>query len=134
MPATPATRFLNPVGLPTAAGYSHAAEASGGRTVYIAGQVALDAGMEVVGMGDFEAQARQVFTNVATALSAAGLDFAHVVKLGMFVTDLTHLPTLRTVRDEFVDTAAPPASTLVQVAALVRPEFLVEVDAIAVGP
>ncbi|MBA3415494.1 MAG: RidA family protein [Chloroflexia bacterium] len=129
----PEIRYRNPPTIPTPAGYSQVVEATGGRTVYVSGQVALDAENRLVGEGDFAAQARQCFENVRRALADAGLGFGHVVKLGLYVTDVAHLATLRAVRDEFVDTARPPASTLVQVAALFRPECLVEVEAIAVG-
>lgn len=135
MTDTPSSiRFVNPATLPTPPGYSQVAEVTGGRTVYVAGQVALDAQGRLVGEGDFAAQARQAFANVQRALEAVGLGFEHVVKLNLFLLDVAHLPALRQVRDEFVDTASPPASTLVQVAALFRPEFLFEVDAVAVAP
>lgn len=127
-------RFLNPDTLPTPPGYSQLAEVRGGRTVYVAGQVALDAESRLVGEGDFEAQARQAFANLGRALAAAGLGFEHVVKLTLFLTDASQIPALRRVRDEFVNTAAPPTSTALQVAALARPEWLFEVDAVAVGP
>jgi len=132
--STPVVRFVNPGTLPTPPGYTQVVDASGGRTVYIAGQVALDERGQLVGAGDFAAQVRQAFENVRRALEAVGMTFEHVVKIGMFVTDIAHIPALREVRDEFVNTAQPPASTAVQVAALFRPEFLFEVDAIAVGP
>jgi enamine deaminase RidA (YjgF/YER057c/UK114 family) len=127
------TSFLNPESLSKPTGYTHVVEARGGRTVYISGQIAFDKNGDVVGINDFEAQARQAFQNVGNALEAAGMTFNHVVKLGLFVTDVSHVSTLRRVRDEFVNTQQPPASTLVQVAALVRPELLFEVEAVAVG-
>lgn len=126
------TRFVNPESLGKPTGYSHVVEARGGRTVYISGQVALDQNSNIVGINDFEAQARQAFQNVLQALEAVGMTFDHVVKLGLYVTDISHVSTLRRVRDEFVNTQQPPASTLVQVAALVRAELLFEVEAIAV--
>jgi enamine deaminase RidA (YjgF/YER057c/UK114 family) len=126
-------RFVNPETLSQPKGYSHVVEARGGRTVYISGQIAVDGSGKVVGVSDFEAQARQAFRNVQLALEAVGMTFDHVVKLGLFVTDVSHLSTLRRVRDEFVNTAQPPASTLLQVAALALPGLLVEVEAIAVG-
>ncbi len=76
-----ASRFLNPEGLPRIPGFSQVVDAIGGRTVYVSGQVALDAGGRIVGEGDFKAQARQVFSNVQRALGAAGVEFADVVKL-----------------------------------------------------
>lgn len=128
------TRFINPETLSKAIGYTHVVEARGGRTVYISGQIGLDSHGNIVGINDFESQTRQVFRNVKTALEAVGMNFDQVVKLGLFVTDVSNVVTLRRVRDEFVNTSQPPASTLVQVVALVCPEFLFKVEAIAVFP
>ena len=132
--AQPLVLHHNPPAMPGPVGYTQVVEVTGGRTVYVSGQVALDTTGHLVGAGDFAVQTRQCFANVGAALEHVGLDFGHVVKLGLYVTDVAHLATLRAVRDEFVDTARPPASTLVQVAALFRPDLLVEVEAIAVGP
>lgn len=130
----PAVRFVNAPDLAATPGYSHAAEVRGGRTVYLSGQIAVNARGEVVGEGDFTAQARQVFENLRAALAAMDLTFDAVVKLTFFLTDFGHLPQMRSVRDEFVNTARPPASSAVQVAALVRPELLIEVEAVAAAP
>lgn len=126
--------FINPQTMPKPFGYSQIVEARGGRMVFIAGQVALNSQGQVVGEGDLEAQVRQTFTNLQAALEAVGLNFSHVVKLGLYVTDVSQLPLIRQVRNEFVNTQNPPASTLVQISALFRPEFLFEADAIAVAP
>jgi enamine deaminase RidA (YjgF/YER057c/UK114 family) len=128
------TKFINPATLAKPPGYTHVVEARGSRTVYLSGQVAFDNAGGLVGAGDFEAQARQTFSNIKAGLEAVGLNFSHVVKINLFVLDVSNLPTLRRVRDEFVNLEHPPASTLVQVAALFRPEFLFEADAIAVAP
>jgi enamine deaminase RidA (YjgF/YER057c/UK114 family) len=125
--------FINPKTMPKPFGYTQVVDARGGRTVYIAGQVSLDAEGQVVGKDDFEAQARQMFQNIQAGLESVGLNFNHVVKLGIFITDFSHRATLRKVRDEFVNTQHPPASTLVQVSALFMPELMVEADAIAVA-
>jgi enamine deaminase RidA (YjgF/YER057c/UK114 family) len=79
----------------------------------------------------WEAQTRLVFENVARALAAGGAGWADVVKLTLYVVAVDELETVRAVRDEFVDTSAPPTSSLVQVAGLVRPDLLVEVEAVA---
>lgn len=123
--------IVRPEGLAPTSGYSHVAEFSG-RLVAVSGQVAWDADGNVVGRGDVEAQARQVFANLGTALAAAGADLAHVVKLTVFLTDIGDVATVRRVRNEFVDPASPPASTLVQVVALVDPALKIEVEALAV--
>ncbi|GAA4260656.1 RidA family protein [Dactylosporangium darangshiense] len=122
--------FTRPDGSPPVNGYSHAVRFSG-ELVAVSGQVPLDATGAVVGAGDAEAQVRQVFANLATALNAAGSGLDRVVKLGVYLTDLADLPAFRAVRDELFDPAAPPASTLVQVSALVHPAFRVEIEALA---
>jgi enamine deaminase RidA (YjgF/YER057c/UK114 family) len=123
--------IVRPEGLAATSGYSHVAEFSG-RLVAVSGQVAWDADGNVVGRDDVEVQARQVFANLGTALAAAGTDLAHVVKLTVFLTDIGDVATVRRVRNEFVDAASPPASTLVQVVALVDPALKIEVEALAV--
>jgi len=123
--------YPQPEGVAPGNGYSHVVTGAG-QWVAIAGQVALDADGKLVGEGDFEAQTRQVFANLDAALKAAGATWADVVKLGCFLTDMAGLPALRTVRDEYIDTTKPPASTAVQVAGLFRPEALIEVEAYAV--
>jgi enamine deaminase RidA (YjgF/YER057c/UK114 family) len=120
-----------PSGLAAGSGYSHAVAATG-RLVAVSGQVALDADGAMVGVGDPRAQAVQVFENLGRALAAAGASFGDVIKFGFYCTDVAILPAVREVRDKYIDTARPPASTAVQVAALIRPEFLLEVDALAV--
>lgn len=103
-----------------------------GRFVAIAGQLALDEQGRLVGEGDPAAQARQVFENLRRCLAAAGATFGDVVKLTYFVTDMTHMPALRAARAEHIPADRLPAASAVQVAALVRPEFLMEVEAFAV--
>jgi enamine deaminase RidA (YjgF/YER057c/UK114 family) len=127
-------RFLSPATLPPTPGYSQVVTVTGGQTIYIAGQVALDASRNLVGRGDFRAQAQQVFENIQAALAAAGADFSHVVKLNIYLLDRSHLPIVREIRDHYVNTAAPPASTAVEVRSLAQEEFLLEVDAIACLP
>ncbi len=125
--------FINPKTMPKPFGWTQVVNARGGRTVYIAGQVGMNASGQVVGKDDFEAQARQMFKNLQAGLESVGLNLNHVVKLGMFITDFAHRDTLRKVRDEFVNTENPPASTLVQVSALFMPDLMVEADAVAVA-
>ena len=127
-------RYLNPPGLSRPTGYTHVTVAPAGRTVYVAGQVSLDSAGRVVGAGDFRAQTERVFANLELALRSAGASFADVVKLTTFVTDITQLAAVREVRARYLDPRRLPASTLVQVRALARPEFLIEVEAIAVLP
>ncbi len=128
-------RLINPPGLSVPRGYSHLAEVPPGeRLLFISGQVPLDSAGRLVGPGDFRAQAQQVFSNLQTVLEAAGANFADVVKLNYYIVDISNLSVLREVRDEYVNTAAPPASTLAEVKGLFREGVLLEVEAIAVVP
>jgi reactive intermediate/imine deaminase len=127
-------RFLSPSTMPAPFGYSQVVQVTGGKPVYVAGQVPLGPDGHVVGVGDFKAQAWRAFENVRLALEAVGLTFHHVVKMQMFLTDISHLAELREIRDQFVNVEQPPASTTMQVAALFRPEVLFEIDVIAIAP
>jgi reactive intermediate/imine deaminase len=125
-------RFLNPETLSAPSGYSHVVESTVTRIVYISGQVPFDSDGQLVGDGDFEAQTRQVFENLTRALEAADAAWSDVVKLNYFLIDVTQITSVRAIRDEFVDTEHPPASTLVQVSGLFRPEIMVEIEAVAI--
>lgn len=120
-----------PGGLPMANGYSHVAIASG-PVIFISGQVPVLPDGTVVPPEDVAGQVEAVFANLGRALAAAGSTWSQVVKLTYFVVDIADLTTVRAVRDRHIDLASPPASTLVQVAALVNPDFRVEIDAVAV--
>lgn len=128
----PSQVFYNAETVSTPPGFSHAVRAGG--LLFVSGQVPLDGNGEVVGPGDVEAQARQVFRNLGEVLASAGASFADLVKLTYFVRDVGAVPTIRKVRDEFIDTANPPASTLVEVSRLFLPDLLLEVEAVAVAP
>ena len=125
-------RFLAPGTLSPPFGYSHVVETPPGTIVYISGQVPLDTNGELVGEGDFAAQTRQVFENLSRALEAAGATWSDVVKLDYFLRDVTQLAAVRAIRDDYVDTEHPPASTLVEVSGLFRPDVLVEIQATAI--
>ncbi|HWD46355.1 MAG TPA: RidA family protein [Actinomycetota bacterium] len=125
-------RFLNPETLHPPFGYSHVVEVTAGRPVYIAGQVALDPTGALVGAGDIGAQTRQVFDNLRAALEAVGAGFEQVVKLTYYLVDATQLPVVREVRDQYLNTRQPPASTAVEVRRLFREDALIEVEAVAV--
>jgi enamine deaminase RidA (YjgF/YER057c/UK114 family) len=120
-----------PAGMAAGRGYSHVVVGQG-RLVVISGQVAQDEHGQLVGPGDPQAQARQAFENLRRCLQEAGASFADVVKLGFFVVDIGYLPALRAARDAVIDTSRPPASTAVQVAGLVAPGYLLEVEAWAI--
>jgi len=124
--------FASPSTLSTPAGYSHVVSLpASGRLVWTSGQVPIAADGTVAPAGDWEAQTRLTFQNVGHALAAGGAAWADAVKLTIFVVDLAGLPTIRAVRDEFVDLERPPTSSLVQVAALFHPDVLIEVEAVA---
>ncbi|MER5376437.1 RidA family protein [Streptomyces sp. NPDC002553] len=125
------TRIHAPDGVAAAAQYSHVVLGTG-RFVAVSGQLPLDEDGRLVGEGDPAAQARQVFENLRRCLAAAGADFDDVVKLTYFVTDMAHLPAIRAARAAHIPDDRLPASSAVQVAALVRPEFLMEIEAYAV--
>ncbi|MFI0900256.1 RidA family protein [Streptomyces sp. NPDC020983] len=120
-------------GLAPGDGYSHVVVGEG-QLVAVSGQVALDGDGNVVGKGDAAAQARQVFENLRRCLAAGGATFAEVSRFTVYVTDIAILPEVWRVRDAYVDTANPPASTAVQVSALYRPELMVQVEALALIP
>jgi enamine deaminase RidA (YjgF/YER057c/UK114 family) len=131
--AQTAPRFVNPPSMPAPRGYTQLVEVPAGhRLLYLSGQVALDSAGILRGGTNFRAQAHQVFENLRAGLAAAGASFADVVKLNYYVLDVGQLPVLREVRDQYVNRAAPPASTLVEVRRLFREDVLLEVEAIAV--
>ena len=129
-------RFLNPDTMSKPPGYSHVVEITGpGRIVYVAGQLGLQPSGKMAGSpGDFRAQAVQAFENVKAALAALGGSFEHVVKINSYLTDIAHLAVFREVRDRYVNTAAPPASTLVAISKLAREDALFEIEAVAALP
>jgi enamine deaminase RidA (YjgF/YER057c/UK114 family) len=117
-------------------GYTHVVEVTApGRIVYIAGQLGLDLqGNLVGGPGDARAQIRQAFENLKAALAAVGAEFAQVVKVNNYLTDMAHLPIFREVRDGYFNTAAPPASTTVAIARLAREGAVFEIEAVVMLP
>jgi enamine deaminase RidA (YjgF/YER057c/UK114 family) len=127
-------QFINPPGLSTPRGYTHVVTTPPGRLVFIAGQVATDANGQLVGAGDLRAQAEQVFENLKTALAAAGATFADVVKGTTFIVGYKpeDRAIIAEVRSRYLHAEQPPTSTLVGVQALALPEFLIEVEVIAV--
>jgi enamine deaminase RidA (YjgF/YER057c/UK114 family) len=129
-------RFLNPSSIPTPRGYTHAVETKGpSRTIYLSGQLGMTADGKFAGApGDFRAQATQCFENVKAALAAAGATFEHVVKVNSYFVDMAHLPIYFEVRDSYVNTKTPPASTAVQISKLARDQAVFEIEAIAVIP
>jgi 2-iminobutanoate/2-iminopropanoate deaminase len=114
--------------------FSHYTDAvRAGNLLFVSGCVAVDADGKPVGEGDVVAQARQVFANIGLCLAAAGATFADVVKVTTFLTDIDDRGRINPVRQEVFGDVRP-ASTLVEVSALVLPEFLIEVEVVALLP
>jgi enamine deaminase RidA (YjgF/YER057c/UK114 family) len=125
-------RFINPHSLVKPNGYTHVVVAPDGRTVYIAGQIAFDSTGQLVGGGDFRAQAEQVYRNLRRALASVGGGLDDVVKTTTYVTDVKNVGTLREVRTRYLDRVHPPANTLLIVSSLARADLLLEIEAVAV--
>jgi len=124
---------INPEGLRSRAGSTPVVRATGGATVYIAGQVPVDRDGNLVAAGDFGAQATQVFANLGVALAAVGAHFSHVVKMTTYIVGYHH--SLRAALEAVRTTAMGgvlPASTIVGVQALAIFDYLLEIEAIAV--
>jgi 2-iminobutanoate/2-iminopropanoate deaminase len=125
-----AREIIQPVSVHSTAGvgYSHVAKA--GDTVYIAGQIALNAGGNLVGKGDVEAQTHQVYANLQAILEELGGSLEDIVKLTTYLTDRSHLEAFRRVRNRFFRDPFPP-NTLLFVSGLAHPDYLVEIEAVA---
>jgi enamine deaminase RidA (YjgF/YER057c/UK114 family) len=130
-------RLTEADGVAPGPGYSHAVAVSG-RLAFVSGQVALDTDGQLAGDGDVRAQADQALRNLHAILTALGADWPDVVRFGWYVLDASQVQAIRDARDEQIRPALGdrpnPASTLVQVASLFRPGFLVEVDAVVALP
>jgi enamine deaminase RidA (YjgF/YER057c/UK114 family) len=126
-------RFINPETLAKPPSYTHVVEVVGAcRTIHISGQLGIDLEGRVV--GDFRAQAVQVFENLKAALASVGATFEDVVKLNSYLADITHLPVLREIRVRYLNPEALPASTTLAVSGFARPGALLEIEAVAVLP
>jgi enamine deaminase RidA (YjgF/YER057c/UK114 family) len=129
----------NPVTLPAPAGrYSHLSRVRAGELVFVAGQVPLDAGGDLVGKGDFSAQVEAVFDNLRLALESQGCGFADVARFTTYLVRMQDIAAFREVRTELFRKIYPdggfPPNTLLVVDRLVSEDFLVEIEAIAAVP
>lgn len=132
-------RTLNPPGVAAPLGlYSHIARVPAGELLFIAGQVAVDSGGNVVGVNDFEAQFRQVVENLRLLLQSVGAGFKDVVKFTTYLLDAEYIEPLMRVRAQVwpreFGTGGYPPNTLLIVERLVREEFLLEIEAVARAP
>ena len=121
---------IRPNGMLNAPGYSHAVMKAG-TPVFISGQVAQDATGTIVGEGDIEAQVRQVFLNLRTVVNACGGSMDDIVKINVYVTDLSYRPAVAAARMTHFRPGFMPASTFVVVSSLADPRMLVEIEAVA---
>jgi 2-iminobutanoate/2-iminopropanoate deaminase len=126
--------LVNPASVAAPKGYSQAAVVDLGncKMVIMSGQVPLDKDGQLVGKDDVGAQARQVFQNIKNTVEEMGGSMNDVIKLTYLLTDVAGLAKVREIRDEFINTQKPPASTLAQVSKLYREDVLIEVEATAV--
>jgi enamine deaminase RidA (YjgF/YER057c/UK114 family) len=127
-------RFSNPDAIAKPPGYSHVVEVIGpGRLVYFAGQLGLDRSGKMG--GDIREQIELAFQNLKAALASVGVGFDHLVKINSYIVDIAkNIGHFREVRDKYLNTAAPPASTTIGVPELARPGALFEIEAVAVLP
>jgi reactive intermediate/imine deaminase len=100
-----------------------------GGLIFVSGQAGIDENGTTVGVSDFQVQAHRAFVNLATVLEQGGSDLAHVVKVTIMVTDMSHLDEIVRLRERYF-TEPYPADTLLQVAGLAQPDWLVEIDAV----
>mgnify|MGYP001296211690 FL=1 len=122
----------NPSALANPPGYSHVVK--DGKTVYVAGQLARDSEGKTVGVGDFSAQAEQVFNNVRGALESVGSNMNSIMKMNVFMTHREDIPAYRVIRPKFVPDDALPVSTLILCSGLADPDFRIEVEVIGTIP
>ncbi|RYU96478.1 RidA family protein [Emticicia agri] len=129
-------KLVNPNSVSTPKGYSHTAQIDLGNAtmILIAGQVPLDKQGNLVGKDDFTGQTEQVFTNIKNIIEEAGGNMNHLAKITIFIRDVSKIQVVRDVRDRFVNTQNPPASTLVEVSKLYRDDVMIEIEATAVIP
>jgi 2-iminobutanoate/2-iminopropanoate deaminase len=123
-------QYVNPETMSRPTGYSHVVKV--GNTVYIAGQVSAGPDGSVVGKGDAEAQARQIWRNIEAAVKSVGGTLQNVVKTTTYVTNIQHAAGVRKVREELFQGSNPPTSTLLVISGLASPDYMVEIEAIAV--
>lgn len=133
---TSIVQFKNPVSVATPKGYSQAAVVDLGncKMIILSGQVPLDSKGNLVGKDDLSKQTEQVFLNIKNIISDLGGTMDNIVKLGIYMVDVSQVQTFRDIRNKFIDIKNPPASTLVQVSKLFRDDVLLEVEATAIIP
>ncbi|MBN2115904.1 MAG: RidA family protein [Anaerolineales bacterium] len=129
-------QYINPNGLPKNPAFTNVVSVTGpAKTIYIGGQDAVDPSGAIVGRGDLKAQAEQIFRNIQAALAAVGAQLEHVVKWNLYVVQGQSLQTgFEAFQRIWGNRPNPPVISVVFVAGLAHPDFLAEMDAIAVVP
>lgn len=129
-------KFRNATSVSTPKGYSHSVEFDLGncKMLIISGQVALDHKGSLIGKDDLARQTEQVFLNIRNIVSASGGTMDDLVKIGVYMTDITRVQVFRDIRDRFINPQAPPTSSLVEVSKLFRDDLLIEIEATAIIP
>ena len=126
----PGKQYLNPDTMAPPGAYTHVVKV--GSTAYIAGQICLAPDGSVVGKGDPEAQVRQIWRNLEAAVKSIGGTLEDIVKTTTYITNIEYAPAVRKIRRELYDKSNLPTSTMLVVSSLASPDYLVEIEAIAV--
>jgi enamine deaminase RidA (YjgF/YER057c/UK114 family) len=128
-------RYIDPDSLNNNPAFTNVVVEGNVKTVHIGGQDALNASGEIVGKGDIVAQIEQILANLRTALAAGGAEPEHIIKWNIYVVEGQSLQgAFAAFQNAWPQTPNPPAITLVFVSGLAHPDFLVEMDAVAVVP
>jgi len=112
--------------------FSSAVSADSGKTLYISGQMARDDALQLIGKGDIRVQTRQTLVNIGKILAKAGGTFADIVKVTVYVKDMTQFREIHDVRLEFFHEDHLPASTMVEISRFTLEDALIEIEAVAV--
>jgi len=133
---TTIVQFKNSSAVWSPKGYSQAAviDLGNSRMVILSGQIPLDQNGNLVGKGDLGKQTEQVFLNMKRVLAEAGGTMDNLVKIGIYLADISQLQAFRDARNKCINMDRPPASTLVEVSRLYRDDVLLEVEAMAIIP
>lgn len=126
--------IVNPTQIHPPPGYSHIAKATGTRLAFVAGQAAIDKDFNLVGIGDLEAQTRQVMTNLQHCLDELGATWEDVVKATVFTTQPGEYETIGRAMTEGMGGAEPPAQVIAGVSGLALPELLIEIELVVSVP
>ena len=133
---TSIVKFHNSTSVSQPKGYSHSVEIDLGscKMIIVSGQVALDNEGNLIGKGDLAKQTEQVFTNIMNIITESGGKMDDMVKIDVYMLDVTQVQVFRDVRNKFINQQKPPTSTLVQVSKLFRDDLLIEIEATVIIP